>query len=68
MSPPYFIGSTKSQDLKWQQCWEDSWTFRNTNNFTCRICKSINSAYKGEGCESKCVGEDVGEGEGVGEL
>ena len=25
--------------LKWQQCWEDSWTFRNTNNFTCRKSK-----------------------------
>ena len=57
--------------LKWQQCWEDGWTFRNTNNFTCHIRKSKNRlpslnfglAYKGE---SKCDGVGEGKGEGVG--
>ena len=57
--------------LKWQQ---DSWTFRNTNNFTYRKSKnrlpSFGLAYKGQGSESNCegVGEGEGEGEGVGGL
>ena len=41
--------------MKWQQCWEDGWTFRNTN----LLCL----AYKGK---SKCEGVGEGKGEGVG--
>ena len=48
--------------MKWQQ---DSWSNRNTNNFT---CQSLKIAYKGEGSESKCEGVGEGEGEGVGGL
>ena len=57
--------------MKWQQ---DSWTSRNTNNFTCRICKyknrlpSFGLAYKGKGSESKCEGVGEGEGGRVGRL